>query len=88
MGRTVPTCTFVGQANRAGLKPIADIAAFGGAQISHENEAHGIGGTQLLGLVPLNKVIGAAIIILAILVLFFTTPAQPSITLWVLLTLV
>ena len=58
LGITILLCIFVSQGNGAELKPIAGIAAFGGAERGHGDEAHGIGGTQLLGLVPLTQQFG------------------------------
>lgn len=70
MGRRVKTCCsvlfraaiflflFVPQGNGAELKPIAGITAFGGAEREPTEKAHGIGGIELLGLLPLNQPFG------------------------------
>ncbi len=58
LGAAILLCVVVPQGDGAELKPIGGIAAFGGAERGHEDEAHGVGGTQLLGLVPLTQQFG------------------------------
>src|SRR5574341_1700260 len=58
LGALIALFLVVPKGDTAELRPIAGIAAFGGAERGHEDEAHGIGGTQLLGLVPLTQQFG------------------------------